>query len=83
MIKKEQLKTIIRDFHFCDDFDVRLYYPGKNKQHFLNTYSKKAFLRNVYRLSKEEHIKGLGVVHNDVKMEKNGYGYGYYEEDKK
>ena len=46
-------------------------------------YSKKDFLRNVERLSKED-IKGLAILLNDVKMDNSGYGYGYgyYEEDK-
>lgn len=53
-------------------------------------HSKKNFLRSVQKLKKEE-VKGLGVLINDVKMSKHGYGdkygygygYGYYEEDGK
>ncbi len=47
-------------------------------------YSKKDFLRNVERLSKED-ITGLAILLNDVKIDNGGYqyGYGYYEEDEK
>ena len=39
-------------------------------------YSKKAFIENINKL-KEEKIKGLGIVYNDIKITKGGYGYGY------
>ena len=39
-------------------------------------YSKKEFIDNVNRL-KNEHIKSLGIVYNDIKASKKGYGYGY------
>ena len=51
-------------------------------------YSKKDYLRNIEKLSKE-NINGLGILLNDVKLNKGGYGYGYgygfgyYEEDEK
>jgi len=55
-------------------------------------YSRKGFLRGIEELYKHEEIRGLGILLNDLKMEKSGYGYGgygygygygYYEEDKK
>ena len=45
-------------------------------------YSKKEYLRNLERLSKED-ISGLGILLNDVHMGKGNYGYGYYEEESK
>ena len=49
-------------------------------------YSKRGFLRNVEKLAKED-IRGFGMLLNDVKMGKGGYGYGsgygYYEEEGK
>jgi capsular exopolysaccharide synthesis family protein len=47
-------------------------------------YSKKEFLKHIKSLAKEHHIKHLGIILNDVPLEKRGYGYGYgyYEEDK-
>ena len=46
-------------------------------------YSEKEFLKNVERINNEYDIKGFGIVLNDLKHEKIGYGYGhgYYEED--
>lgn len=48
-------------------------------------YSKKAFLRKVDELMHMHRVKGLGLVVNDVRPERSGYGYGYsygyYEED--
>jgi len=43
-------------------------------------YSKKEFLRNVEKLSKED-ISNMGILLNDVKVENGGYGYGYYEDE--
>jgi capsular exopolysaccharide synthesis family protein len=46
-------------------------------------YSEKEFLKNIERINSEYDIKGFGIVLNDIKHEKVGYGYGhgYYEED--
>ena len=46
-------------------------------------YSEKEFLKNIERINKEYDIQGFGIVLNDIKHEKIGYGYGhgYYEED--
>jgi len=46
-------------------------------------YSKKEYLRNVERL-RQEGIAGFGIVLNDVRLDRGGYGYGYgyYEEEK-
>ena len=41
-----------------------------------DSYSKKEFIDNINRL-KNEHIKGLGIVYNDIKASRKGYGYGY------
>ncbi len=49
--------------------DINLYVVREN-------YSKKVFLENLESL-KEEQIKGLGIVYNDIKLTKGGYGYGY------
>ena len=40
-------------------------------------FSKKAFLKNLEKISIFKNVKGLGVLLNDVKEDKNGYGYGY------
>ena len=63
--------------------DARILMPFSDTNIYVvrANYSKKEFLRNVEKLSKED-IKGLGIVLNDVKMESGSYGYGYYEEDK-
>ena len=52
-----------------DISDISLYILREN-------YSKKEFIDNINRL-KEEGIKGLGIVYNDIKVSKKGYGYGY------
>ena len=50
-------------------------------------YSKKQYIENLVRISKEQDIKGLSFLLNGVKSSKEGYGYGYgsgygyYEED--
>ena len=41
------------------------------------SYSKKVFIKNINKL-KEEGVKGLGIVYNDVHSNKESYGYGYY-----
>ena len=35
------------------------------------------FLKNIEKLSVSNHIRGLGILLNDVKLDQNGYGYGY------
>ncbi|MBD3800198.1 MAG: polysaccharide biosynthesis tyrosine autokinase [Campylobacterales bacterium] len=51
-----------------------------------DSYSKKEFVRYLDKLVKEHHLEYIGVVYNDVDLEKNygyGYGYGYkYGKDK-
>jgi tyrosine-protein kinase Etk/Wzc len=53
--------------------DITLYVLRQN-------YSKKVFLDEIYQMSKEHHIKGLGLILNGSKTYK--HGYGYYEEGK-
>ncbi|MCF6244080.1 MAG: polysaccharide biosynthesis tyrosine autokinase [Sulfurovum sp.] len=45
-------------------------------------YSEKEFLKEIEQMKETHNIKGLGIVLNDIKYEKSGYGYGhgYYEE---
>jgi len=53
-----------------DISDVNIYILREN-------YSKKVFVNNIDKL-KEEGIRGLGIVYNDIEIKKDGYGYGYY-----
>ncbi len=52
-------------------------------------YSKKGFIKGIDELYKHDGIRGLGILLNDMKMDRSGYGYsygygyGYYEEDQK
>jgi len=52
-------------------------------------YSKKEFLENLKKFDFVEKVPHLGIVLNDIKINKsnygyyNGYGYGYYEEKNK
>ncbi|EIF51211.1 tyrosine-protein kinase family protein [Sulfurovum sp. AR] len=82
------------DVIILDTPPIGLVTDARTLMHFADTsiyllradYSKKGFLRSIDKLSKEE-IRGLGILLNDVKMDRSGYGYGYgygyYEEDKK
>ena len=46
-------------------------------------YSKKEFLKSIQHLYEQKDIHSLGLVLNDLKIEKHGYGYGYgYYEDR-
>ena len=53
-----------------DISDVNLYILRES-------YSKKVFIKNINKL-KDEGVKGLGIVYNDAKLDKESYGYGYY-----
>jgi len=91
----EKLKEVY-DVIILDTPPIGLVTDARTLMHFADTsiyvlradHSKKDFLRNIEKLSKEE-ISGLGILLNDVKMNRSsygygyGYGYGYYEEDKK
>ena len=89
----EKLREVY-DVIILDTPPVGLVTDARTLMHFADTsiyvlradHSKKAFLRNIEKLSAED-ISGLGILLNDVKVAKNnygyGYGYGYYEEDKK
>jgi len=52
-------------------------------------YSKKGFIKGIDELYRHDKIKGLGILLNDMKMDRGdygygyGYGYGYYEDDQK
>ena len=79
----------IYDVVILDTPPVGLVTDARTLMHFADTsiyvlradYSKKDFLRNVEKLSKED-IGGLGILLNDVKTGTGGYGYGYgYYED--
>jgi hypothetical protein len=45
-------------------------------------YSKKSFINSIKALSKLQEVHGLTILLNDMKMDKSGYGYGYYEDEK-
>ena len=46
-------------------------------------YSQKEFLHNIEKLSHLDEIHDLGILLNDVPIDKSMYGYGYYEAAKK
>jgi len=50
---------------------------------FRGDYSKKEFVKSLNELASIDDICSLGVILNDIKLDKNhyGYGYGYYEEE--
>ncbi len=45
-------------------------------------YSKKNYLNSLNKLFEDGNIKGLCLVINDIKEKNDGYGYGYYSEEK-
>jgi len=61
--------------HFAD---VSLYTVRMN-------YSKKEFVKHINFLASADEIRSLGIVLNDIPLDKKNYGYhyGYYEDDKK
>lgn len=100
LIQNEQMEKVLEalremyDVIILDTPPIGLVTDARTLMHFADTsiyvlrtdYSKKDFLRNIEKLSKEE-ISGFGILLNDVKTGRNGYGYGYgygyYEEEEK
>jgi len=91
----EKILTSLREMYDVIILDISLVglvTDARTLMHFSDTSiyvlradsSKKDFLRNVEKLSKE-NMGGLAIVLNDVKAGNGSYcyGYGYYEEDKK
>ena len=68
------------------DARVLMDYADMSIYVFRANYSKKEYLHNLKRISEHKVLHGFGIVLNDVKASSQGYGgygYGYYEEDKK
>ena len=97
LIQSQLMEALLNDLReiydviILDTPPVGLVTDARTLMHFADTsiyvlradYSKKDFLRNVEKLSKED-IGGLTILLNDVKTGTGGYGYGYgygYYED--
>ncbi len=78
------------DIIIVDTPPVGLVTDARMLLHFADTtiyvvraeYSKKAFLKNIEKISKFKNISGLGILINDLKddSQKYNYGYEYYDE---
>ncbi|SFV60071.1 Tyrosine-protein kinase Wzc [hydrothermal vent metagenome] len=88
---KEVYDVIILDtppVGLVTDARILMDYADMSVYVFRSDYSKKEYLQQLQRISQHKTLSNLGIVLNDIKSSKKGYGgygygYGYYEEDKK
>jgi len=86
---KEVYDVIILDtppVGLVTDARVLMDYADMSVYIFRANYSKKEYLQHLQRISQHKTLPNLGIVLNDIKSSQKGYGgygYGYYEEDKK